>query len=478
VKQIITLLSFIFLLSQHLGSQNLLSVQFLGKVSKTSLEQQFFQTFHNGADRYRVTYETTGIDGNTTIASGLVCLPDNLTKRYPVVCYQHGTASDDDQVPSNLSFDSTFPVALCGKGYLAVAPDYLGLGASQGVHPYVHAASEAWVAVDLMRAAFELAAQKNLAFNEQVFVTGYSQGGHAAMALHQMLEQELADEFKVTASAPMSGPYSIGEVMRDLIVSGEEYGRPGYLINTIVSYQYVYGDLFNSFEDAFKPEYLGLVGQFYNEEISLGTVDTELANLLSVNEGAIIPIKLLRDDFVAEFINNPNHPANLRMIENNTYDWAPEAPTRLFYCMADEQVPFENSILAASAMEANGAADVEAINLSSTADHVSCAFLAALNMITFFENYQEIEDLPVAVFEPLAASLEVFPNPASEAVVLKNLAEEGVLRIMDWQGKTLLQKEVNAGDFEISLEGLVSGMYFLEFNGIQTKSTGKLVVNK
>ena len=478
MKQIITLFSLFFLLAQNLDSQTLLSAQFLGNVSKSSLEQQFFQVFHNGADRYRVTYETMGLDGNPTVASGLVCLPDNLTKRYPVVCYQHGTSSTDSEVPSNLGFDATFPIALCGKGYVALAPDYLGLGISTGIHPYVHAASEAWVAVDLLRAAIDFAAQKDVAVNEQVFVTGYSQGGHAAMALHRMLELELADEFTVTASAPMSGPYSIGEVMRDLIFSGEEYSRPGYLINTLVSYQHVYGDLFSTLDEAFKPEYVDLVQQFFNEEISLGDMDAELVNLLMANEGAVIPVKVLRDEYVAELANNPGHPANLRMIENNTYDWTPAAPTRLFYCMADEQVPFENSILAASTMQSNGASDVEAVNLSSTADHISCAFIAALNMISFFENYQVIEDLPVAVYERRAASLDVFPNPASESVVLKNLPAEGSLRIFDWQGKPVFQAAMNAGDNEISLGGLPGGMYLLEFNGTQGSSRGKLVVNK
>ncbi len=479
MKKIFTFLSLAFLLSQTLFAQTLISFEFLGKVSKISLEQQFFQVFHNGADRYRVTYQTMDIDGNPTIASGLVCLPDDLTKRYPMACYQHGTSSNDDEVPSNLSFDAIIPVALCGKGYVAFAPDYLGLGVSEGVHPYVHAASQAWVAVDLLRAAKELAAQKNIEFHEQVFITGYSQGGHAAMALHRMMEVDLADEFTVTASAPMSGPYSIGEVMRDLILSGAEYSRPGYLINTFVSYQYVYGNIYMSIDEAFKPEYQDLVQQFYNEEISLGEVNDELTNLLIANDGVVVPLNLLREEYVQEVTNDPNHPANLRMIENNTYDWAPTAPTRLFYCMADEQVPFENSIVAESAMQANGAADVLAVNVSSTADHGSCAFIAVLNMINFFENYQVIETLPVvATTERNAAMLDVFPNPAAAVVNLKNLPDDGLLRIFDLNGKPVLQTSVGAGNAEIFVGDLQNGIYMLEFNGADAGQRQKLVIQK
>jgi len=471
-----TLFFLFFLLSQNLSAQALLSAQFLGNVSKAQLEQQFPQAFHNGVDRYRVTYSSMGLDGNPTVVSGLVCLPDDLTKRYPMVCYQHGTSSSPADVPSNLGFDATFPIALCGKGYVAFAPDYLGLGVSQGIHPYVHAASEAWVAVDLLRAAMVLAEQEHVAVSEQLFITGYSQGGHAAMAMHRMIEQELADEFTVTASAPMSGPYSIGEVMRDLIISGEEYTRPGYLINTIVSYQHVYGDLFSSIEEAFRPAYQDLVEDFFNGEITLGEVDVELADLLTANEGAIIPVKVIREEYLEAVENDPGHPANLRMIENNTYEWAPLAPTRLFYCTADEQVPFENSLLAESVMQANGAADVEAVLMSTTADHASCAFLAALGMLFFFEEYQVIEELPVATTEGRSFGLEVSPNPASDRIVLKNLPSDGSLRLFDLQGKPVLQRALPAGDAQLLLGGLPSGLYLLEFTGQQGSLRQKLVV--
>lgn len=454
-----------FLFYQSIFCQTLISSQFLGHVSKNQLEQQFVQTFHNGVNRYRVTYETKDLENNSTVVSGLICLPADLSKRYPVLCYQHGTSGTDAEVPSNLGFDAAFPIALCGKGYVTFAPDYLGLGVSQGIHPYVHAASEAWVAADMLYATYDFAAQKNVAVNDQVFITGYSQGGHAAMALHRMLEQQQPGTFTVTASAPMSGPYSIGEVMRDLILSGNTYSRPGYLINTLVSYQHVYGDIFTNIDEAFNPAYQDLVHQFFNEEISLSEMDIELSALLLEQEGAIIPVKVLRPSYVDQIISDPNHPANLRMVQNNTYDWAPAAPTRLFYCMADEQVPFENSTLAAAVMQDNGAADVLAVNISSTADHSSCAFSAALTMINFFADYQEIDDLPVASNETRTTDMEVTPNPASESLFLRHLPSAGEVRILNLQGQIVYRTEVQPGSTEISVHSLAAGVYLLDFTG-------------
>ena len=41
-------------------------------------------------------------------------------------------------------------------GYVVCAPDFVGLGDSPGVHPYVHAKTEASAAIDMLRAAREL----------------------------------------------------------------------------------------------------------------------------------------------------------------------------------------------------------------------------------------------------------------------------------------------------------------------------------
>jgi hypothetical protein len=38
---------------------------------------------------------------------------------------------------------------------LSAMPDYIGMGGSPGLHPYVHAASEATASIDMIRAARE-----------------------------------------------------------------------------------------------------------------------------------------------------------------------------------------------------------------------------------------------------------------------------------------------------------------------------------
>ncbi|MBO0155283.1 hypothetical protein J0688_25075, partial [Vibrio parahaemolyticus] len=48
--------------------------------------------------------------------------------------------------------------------------------------------------------------------SSHLFITGYSQGGHVAMATHKVIERDYAREFTVTASGPMSGPYNLAKM--------------------------------------------------------------------------------------------------------------------------------------------------------------------------------------------------------------------------------------------------------------------------
>ena len=246
----------LFVTLQTLFAQTLLTSTFLLHKSKDQLIAELNNPLvRNGVNIYKVTYLTPNVQGVSSTASGLLVAPDNFNKSYPILCYQHGTSSSRTDVPSHLNGESQLVAALSAMGYFAVAPDYLGLGDSPGFHPYVPAETEASAGVDIVRAGRDFAAQLGLLLNNQVFVTGYSQGGHAAMALHRMLELQLSNEFTVTAAAPMSGPYSIGEIMRGLILSEEEYFFPAYIPNTILSYQMMYGNLYTSLGEVFKPAY-------------------------------------------------------------------------------------------------------------------------------------------------------------------------------------------------------------------------------
>ena len=189
------------------------------------LSQAGYQTtVPYGAVVRKLDYETVNPDGGKILASGLLVVPPGLAKALPLVCYQHGTIVQTNQVPSSTLYgEAIVGLGYAGTGYAAVLPDYLGLGDSPAYHPYVHARTEATAAIDLLRAARTWCATNSIALNGQLFLLGYSQGGHAAMSLHREIETFHTNEFTITASAPMAGPYDLsGATTADFLKTGKK----------------------------------------------------------------------------------------------------------------------------------------------------------------------------------------------------------------------------------------------------------------
>jgi hypothetical protein len=330
----------------------------------------------------------------------------------------------------------------------------------------------------MLRALDAFAAQQNVLMNDQLFITGYSQGGHAGMALHREIETNLSGEFTVTAAAHLSGPYSIGEVMRDFILSDAIYFYPSYVPNTILSYQTVYGDLFNNLNEVFKPAYVGMIQQFYNNQINLTQLNTQLINTLVANEGVSRPSAMFQDSTLQNIANTPDHPFNIALRDNNVYDWVPQSPTRIFYCMADDQVPFENSVLTLDTMEALGALLLDGADVDSDADHGACFTPALTQTLFFFLPLQQI-GMVIGTTSPWqAGSLSISPNPASENLTLRDLRADGMLSIVDISGKTVLNQKLAAGDHVFNIGSLNDGLYLLRFEADGKIWSEKLVVRK
>ncbi len=462
-----------------LPAQQLVSTTLLGSRTKAQLTTQFsLPIIQYGAKFYRITYTTTNVQGLTDTVSGLVAIPDNPANVYPRLVYQHGTAGTKLGVPSFNAAqggEGSIGLLFAGLGYVSLLPDYLGLGVSKGFHPYVHAASEASVAVDMLRVLPDFNAQYDVHTNEQLFITGYSQGGHAAMALHREIETDLADEFTVTAAAPMSGPYSIGEVMRSLILSDSVYYYPAYLPNTILSFQTVYGNLFSQLSDVFKDPYASVIGQFYSGAISLDDLNSQLIALLTANEGDSRPLRMLQPAIVQAVTTNPDHPFNIALKDNNVYAWAPVAPTRIYYCMADDQVPYLNSLLARDTMLARGANYVVATDVNPTADHGGCVVPALTNTVFFFAGYQQI-GLFTSTTAQRILDLHIQPNPANDAVVLRDLPDTGRMQVTDLSGRTRIALMLSGGDRQLDVSTLENGLYLVQYQTDGTIWQGKLVV--
>ena len=88
-------------------------------------------------EMYSLIYETIDQFGNVATASGAIVIPVGQLETLPLLSFHHGTEVKRSSTYSqdNDSFD-LLTAWLGGTGYISVFPDLLGLGFSEGFHPY------------------------------------------------------------------------------------------------------------------------------------------------------------------------------------------------------------------------------------------------------------------------------------------------------------------------------------------------------
>ena len=259
---------------------------------------------------HRIQHPTVGIAGEPSAASGAVLVPRGAgcAGPFPLLSYSRGTdrdrartlaAPDDRETQALAAFFAT-------RGFAVVASDYLGYAQSPyPFHPYLAAESAARTNADAIRAARVLLAGLGTPDDGRLYVAGYSQGGHAALATQRALERDRpADLPPPVAVGPMSGPY----------------------------------DLAGSFAD-----YAGLVPALalqFGDLGAPGSVAIRLGGSLRVDAA-----ELLRDRDALRGV----------LQSNSVLGWRPLAPVLLCGGARDPVVPFANTTRAAADFAARGA---------------------------------------------------------------------------------------------------------------------------
>jgi len=222
-----------------------------------------------GIDFHYIQYGTVdGTDIQTT-ASGVLMVPTGAaapcTGARPIVLYAHGTTTDraynlaaiaDTTNPAN-SESALVAAMFAAQGYIVVAPNYAGYDSSPlPYHPYLNADQQSKEMIDALTAARKAIGHvfaSATADNGKLFVSGYSQGGHVAMATVRALQTAGAT---VTASAPLSGPYAL-EAFGDAILFGSvNIGSTVFMPLITTSYKKAYGNLlYNATTDIYSMTY-------------------------------------------------------------------------------------------------------------------------------------------------------------------------------------------------------------------------------
>ncbi|WP_052599876.1 S9 family peptidase [Aureispira sp. CCB-QB1] len=375
-----------FLLMAQSSTPILVSYELVRTYTKEALQQKWKEQgvpqavapVRYSIDVYEIIYRTKWHDGSTIQASGLYFVPIDTTKeeRMPMVCYHHGTQIKRDR-KVRLGGEQAICVGFAADGYLVARPDYIGLGKGEKKHLYHHVPTQSGASMDLLRAIKELNPRIGVVQNDLLFATGYSQGGHATMGFHKTVQEAYSDEFKITASAPMSGAYDLAGVQEETMF--KEYSHPGYLPYLFFSFQEVYG-FYENISEIFKAPYDTILPPLYKGKHSMGYINRLIPS---------VPKDVIRPEVVEQYLANDDFPFKKALRENSVHDWKPEQPVLLCYCQADEQVSYKNSLVAYEQMKANGSELVRIKHVNKHLGHNDCAMFAVMHTKMFFDSFRK-----------------------------------------------------------------------------------------
>ena len=310
---------------------------------KESLAQDVVPRF--AVTSYRLEYLTTDADGRQVRASGLVSVPVKAAgAKSPVLSYQHGTLFKDAEAPSNNAVASEVAVVLASLGYIVLAPDYVGFGASRGTpHPYLLSAPSAAATIDFMTAARTWRNQANVVDNGQLFMTGYSEGGYVTMAAHRALQAGNSPHLQqLRMVVPGAGPYNVQTTMDGLV-------------RLVRDEQPVLGAAIN-------PGFLRYLGGTVQREVRRVLLRALIPGDADVSYDTRFIDRFLADDVQA-----------LAAI-SSVYDWKPTVPVRLYHGRDDRTVPYASSAGTVRAMQDRGAGDLVSLTdcRAQPAGHLQC----------------------------------------------------------------------------------------------------------
>ena len=334
----------------------------------------------HGVDIYEVIYRTRWVNGSSIQASGVYFVPqagpgDDIS----TLVYNHGTVMRKERNGYDYNGESTICKIFATDGYAVLFPDYIGLGKGDSSHLYQHLESEAQAGVDMLKAARVLNPLLGLEVNTDLFITGYSQGGHSTMALHKTLEEEYATVFRVTASSPMSGAYDMANSQAKAMVV--EYAQPFYLPYLIYSYDKAYPDTWPGDIDAiWRPPFDTIIPNLFDGHQRISNANAALP---------AVPMMMVREEIVDDFLHDPDFFFRRLLEENQVYDWTPQAPVQICYCRDDEEVYFENALTAYETMRSNGADRVLLTHVGAHLTHFQCATFALFHSKYFFDSIRD-----------------------------------------------------------------------------------------
>jgi hypothetical protein len=351
----------------------------VGTILECSVEKLKKQNIDNALyaiEVIKVHYPTTDIKGDSTMASGVIIIPKVTDCELPMLSYQHGTTFLKSDVASNLKGEIQTGKLFASMGYVTCLADYLGLGDNPGMHPYAHSETEASVCLDLIKYTKQYCLDHNIKLNDQLFLAGYSQGGHATMATLREIETNHSEAFNVVACASGSGPYDMEGSQLDFVLESKEFPSPQYLPYIAFSYQLAYGNLFTNLSEIIMPPHDKTLEKLMDGHHSGTEIEESIPHDAK---------KIFSPELIKKIETDSNNTFLVALKKNNLTYWKPLAPLHLIYCSGDKDVAPNNTKVAYERYKAAGTPSVEIFDGGADFGHGQCYKPFIENTVEWFE---------------------------------------------------------------------------------------------
>lgn len=250
-----------------------------------------------GVSVYLLKYGTIGGKGEATTSSAAMYVPTGssaCSTSRSIVLHAHGTSPEqrynladwttaaDGTTNPAYNESQVLGALYASNGYIVVAPNYAGYYSSTlGYHPYLVASQQSAEMLDALTAAKAALSSLSITPKSNVFVSGYSQGGHVALATYTamktdstMIARLAALGLNAVATAPMSGPYAAANFGDTIMAGAVNAGSTSLLPMLLTGYQKTYGNIYTSTSDVYESTYANGIESYFPGSLSY-------ANLIS-----------------------------------------------------------------------------------------------------------------------------------------------------------------------------------------------------
>ena len=176
-----------------------------------------------GVDKITFHYRSTDPSGAPIVVYGRAYLPDDPQTNLPIFAFAPGTTGVGNQCAASLevvpsknfgNYDSHM-VTYASQGYAAVITDYEGMRDPGHIHHYMVGALEGRAVLDSIRGLENLPQAHGRLDTSNIFVAGYSQGGHAAFWA-DTIDASYAPDIKIKGIIGFGAVLSVEETMDDV----------------------------------------------------------------------------------------------------------------------------------------------------------------------------------------------------------------------------------------------------------------------